>query len=78
MEPLGRHLGALGGSQAVIWVILGAARRILGPLGALLELLGEVLGVSWEPLGDIFGVFGEDFGPILELGKHVGSDLLEL
>ena len=78
MEPLGRHLGALGGSWAVIWVILGAARRIFGALGALLEPLGEVLGVSWETFGDIFGVFGEDLGSILELGKHVGSDLLKL
>ena len=78
LELLGRHLGALGGSQAVIWVILGAARRILGPLGALLGSLGGVLGASWEPLGRILGVFGGDLGPILELGKHLRSDLLKI
>ena len=58
-------------------MILGAARRILGPLGALLEPLGDVLGVSWEPLGDILRVFGEDFGPILELGRYLRSDLMK-
>ena len=40
----GYHMGALEGSQAVMWVILEAAGRILGPLGAVLEPLGEVLG----------------------------------
>ena len=78
MEPLGRHLGALGGSWAVIWLILGAARRIFGALGALLEPLVEVLGVSWELFGDILGPFGEDFGAILELGRHLRSDLMKL
>jgi len=56
---------------------LGAARRIFGALGALLEPLGEVLGVSWELLGDILGPFGEDFGAILELGRHLRSDLMK-
>ncbi len=53
---------------------MGAARRILGPLGALLEPLGEVLGVSWEPFGIILEVFGGEFGSILELGKHLRCD----
>ena len=78
MEPLGRHLGALEGSEAAIRMILGAAGRILGPLGALLGSLGGVLGASWEPLGRILGVFGGDLGPILELGKHLRSDLLKI
>ena len=56
LEPLGRHLGALGGSQAVIWVIWGAARRILGPLGAFLEPSRSLVGRSWESLGELFGV----------------------
>ena len=48
-------------------MILEAAGRILGPLGALLEPLGEVLGASWEALGSILGVLWGDFGRILEL-----------
>ena len=49
LEPFGDHMGALEGSQAVIWVILEAAGRILGPLGARLEPLGglgSLLGAS--------------------------------
>ena len=46
LEPFGDHMGALEGSEAVIWVILEAAGRILGPLGALTEPLGEVLRAS--------------------------------
>ena len=47
LELFWDHMGALEGSQAVIWVMLQAAGRILGPLGALLDPLGEVLGPSW-------------------------------
>ena len=66
----------MGGSGDHFGVILRAARRIFGALGALLEPLGEVLGVSWELSGDILGPFGEDFGAILELGRHLRSDLM--
>ena len=70
LEPFGDHMGALEGSQAVIWVILEAAGRILGPLGALLEPLGEVLGASWEPLRSILEAFWSCLGMILELGRR--------
>ena len=64
------QVGALGGSQAVIWVILEAAGRILVPLGALWEPLGEVLGASWKPLGTMLGAFGRCLETISELGKY--------
>ena len=65
LEPFGDHMGALEGSQTVIWVILEAAGRILGPLGALLEPLGEVLGASSEPLRSILEVCWGCLGMIL-------------
>ena len=67
MEPLGAHLGALGVSGAVIWAILGTAGRILEPLGAFLESLVEVLGVSWEPFGSILKVFSVILEPFRSL-----------
>ena len=73
----GYHMGALEGSQAVMWVILEAAGRILGPLGAVLEPLGEVLGASWEPLRSILNAFGGCLGMFLELGQRFRSDLLK-
>ena len=62
LEPFGDHMGALEGSQTVIWVILEAAGRILGPLGALLEPLGEVLGASSEPLRIFWRYVGAVWG----------------
>ena len=38
-------------------MILGAAGRIWGSLGALLERLGRVLGGSWEDFIGICGIF---------------------
>jgi hypothetical protein len=46
LEPLGGLLG-------VIWVILEAAGRILGPPGALLGPLGKILGGSWDHFGGV-------------------------
>ena len=71
------HMGALECSQAVIKVILGGAGRILVPLGALLEPLGEVLGASWEPLRSILESFWSCLGMILELGQRFRSNLLK-
>ena len=65
MEPFEYHMGTLEGSEAVIWVILEAAGRISGPLGALLEPFGEVLGASWEPLRSILEAFWSCLGMIL-------------
>ena len=65
LEPLGAHLGALEGSQAVSWVILEVAGRILGPLGALSEPLGEVFGASWERRRSILDTFFGCLGMLL-------------
>ena len=59
-------MGALEGSQAVMWVILEAAGRILEPLEELLE-------GSWEPLGRVLGVLLSDLSHVLILFWRLGS-----
>ena len=73
MAPRGAAWGALG----PFWVLRCHLGRSWHALGTLLGALGRVLGASWEPFGIILEVFGGDFGPILELGKHLRSDLLK-
>ena len=69
LEPLGRLLGALEGSEAAISVILGCLGGILGalgallePLGGVLEALGSLLGASWEHSGGTWELFGSYIG----------------
>ena len=50
----------------------------MGTLGAILGALGGVLGASWEALGSILEPSWEIFGAQKALGKHLGSDCLEL
>ena len=84
-EALGSLLEASWSLLGVIWELWEAPRQsfgsswgLLDASWGLLERSWSLLGRSWEPLGEISGVFKEDFGPILELGKHVRSDLLKL
>ena len=51
---------------------------ILGTLGAILGALGGVLGASWEALGSILEPSWEISGAQKGLGKHLGSDCLEI
>ena len=50
----------------------------MGTLGAILGALGGVLGASWEALGSILELSWEIFGAQKGLGKHLGSDCLEI
>ena len=52
-------------------MILGAAGRISGTLGALVERSWSLLEGSWEALASILEVFGRYFGDILELGRSL-------
>ena len=83
-EALGSLLEASWSLLGVIWELWEAPRRsfrsswgLLDASWGLLERSWSLLGRSWEPLGDILRVFGEDFGPILELGRHLRSDLMK-
>ena len=62
LEGFLESLEPLRGLLGVIWVILGAAGRIRGSLGALLEPLGSVLGGSWEHFGGILVLYCSNFG----------------
>ena len=50
----------------------------MGTLGVILGALGGVLGASWEALGSILEPSWEIFGAQKGLGKHLGSNYLEL
>ena len=92
LEPLGNNLAAswelLGGSSGVLerlMKLLGTLRRVFRASWRVLRASWEPLGASWERLGRLLGVFwshfgrfGEIFGPQQGLGKHLGSDCLEL
>ena len=57
LEPLGRLLGALEGSEAAISVILGCLGGILRAPGALLEALGSLLGAFRRHLGAVWELY---------------------
>ena len=66
-------MGALGGSEGVIFVILGATWSILGSWDDLeaswrvFERLGEVLVAPWEN----FGRFCQFLGVYFRVGKNI-------
>ena len=71
MEPLGRVLGARRG-------LLGVSLALPEGSWGLLERSWELLEASWEALGSISEPSWEIFRAQKALGKHLGSDCLEL
>ena len=55
---------------------MGAIWEVLGPLGALLGLVGDSLGAFWAILGDFGGLWGNSwvfFRDLGDLGVCLGS-----
>ena len=69
LEPLGRVLGAPRGLLGVFLALPEGSR-------GLLKRSWELLEASWEALGTILGSFWLCFGGMLELGRHLRSDLM--
>ncbi len=71
-------MGSSWGVLERLGTLLWSLRSVLGASWSVLRASWEPLGASWEALGSILDPSWEAFGAQEGLGKHLGSDCLEL